>query len=240
MENLIGEAIEDITKLKDGEEDVKELVGTVNSVVDNVNQMANWVASVISSTKAPKEVKDAFSACWEYVGFYVVLLVSISATFGFVAFDKFDWEAIIKLALVLTSAILIGAIKEMLWKQIKERDKTIDVLKEENKALETALSTQSIENSRLKTRYNKVVDYVRDREPTFNPDLLFYPKAYSDMYREQENRSNIKHVEKRYYTDSSFEQETLPFKEEQKIESEVPIHHEIDEDIISEPSYRVK
>ncbi len=70
--------------------------------------------------------------------------------------------------------------------------------------------------------------------------MLFYPKAYSDMYREQENRSNIKHVEKRYYTDSSFEQETLPFKEEQKIESEVPIHHEIDEDIISEPSYRVK
>jgi DNA repair exonuclease SbcCD ATPase subunit len=183
MNNKIG-------KLEEKTENLKEFGKEISSMGKVLKSLDKIIQEKIELSNLPEEWKKGISAIWEYVGLFIVSLFSISAAFGYFSFDNFSMEDIVKLALVLSSTILLGAIKSMLWKQIQQRDKTIEDLKSEMESNKIALNITSKENLKLQnekaeilaqkaifeTQYKAIIINAKRNIPNFDPEAFQIPK----------------------------------------------------------------
>lgn len=173
MEATIDEAIEEIAQISEKEENIEAVINKVNSALCSLNKIINWVKTNYVDPVAKKS-RRKFDAVIEYGIFYLVLLATLSATLGYINFSTFNAEGIVNLALVLSTCVLVGVIKQLLWFKIESRDKTIKVIKEENKAKETALSVASIQYTKLQSINEKLIKYITAKDPGFNINKLYH------------------------------------------------------------------
>ena len=207
------ESIEYIEELNTKERNMESMAEAINESIHEMNKVIDWVNHSIiepreQETKEKDDKKDKPSHFLEYLLFYIIMFATVGSAFELFTFPFPNWEKILTLASVLSSAILIGAIKEMLWKMVRKKTRESEMRKARIDALETALASQSIQQTRATIKYDKLIQYIREKYPDANIDEILYSveiqapkritelKSYKDMCDDIEKE--VKEHEKRF------------------------------------------
>ena len=208
--DIINESIDFINEIDTKEQNVYKMAESINKTIQEINTVIDWVTHSIIEPRQQQNQTDESnenpSHLKEYLLFYIVTFLTVGSAFGFFAYSSIkphmDWSSIIKLAMVLSSAILVGVIKDTLWKMIQKKTKEYETVKTRNKALETALASQSIHTTKTNIKLDRLVRYIQDNYPDANIEDILYtidvkvPKKLSRLQSVQEIAEQIAEEQK--------------------------------------------
>lgn len=176
--DVIKESITFIEEINTKEQNLEKMGEAINSSIKEMNKVIDWVTHSIIEPRqqdlTERKETEKHKYLREYFLFYIVTYATVGSAFGYLSFPNIDWSNIIKLGLVLSSAILIGAIKDILWNTVQSKTKQIESLTTRAKALETALASQSIHTTKTNIKFNKLILYIRETYPDADIENILY------------------------------------------------------------------
>ncbi len=179
--SVVDESIKMLEEIGEKEKNIDTVVNKVNESVRKTNQIIDWFGSNYTKVEKHNNKKDhndqgKYTYIIEYSLLYISILFTMCAMLN--VFTPFNAELFVKISMALTSCILIGVIKDILWKMVKGYKLQSEHKDAVNRALETAVTSLSIQSTKKDIQNAKLVKYIREKDPMADLDKILYSSDF--------------------------------------------------------------